>query len=327
MGPQATTDLRVGFAAVRVLLVVNPAASSVSSHTRAAVERILRAAFALDVVETTRRGHATELARDAVGNGYDVVAVLAGDGTLNEAGGGLAGSTVALAPLPGGSTNVFARTLGIAYDPEDAARELVESLQHGRMRRIGLGAATAAGTAARHFLFHLGVGFDAAIIRRMEARSYLKRYLAHPAFAVATIDTWLRYYDRRTAIRLTSNMDGGGQVVATGPYAVISNSDPYTYVGRRRMTIAPSASLDDALTVTVLTDLRAGLILRTAASSVGSARYLGASPRIVQVADAVAVSLTGDCPFPWQVDGDYLGEVEHLDVAYLSDCLTIVTPT
>jgi diacylglycerol kinase family enzyme len=319
--------LRVGFAAVRVLLVVNPAASSVNAHTRGAVERVLRAAFALDVVETTRRGHATELARDAVRDGYDVVAVLAGDGTLNEAGGGLAGSTVALAPLPGGSTNVFARTLGIAYDPEDAARQLVDSVQRGTMHRIGLGAAIAAGSAARHFLFHLGVGFDAAIIRRMEARSYLKRHFAHPAFAVATVDTWLRHYDRRTAIRLTSVMDGGGHVVATGPYAVISNSDPYTYVGRRRMTIAPAASLDDELTVTVLTDLRAGLILRTAASSVGSARYLGASPRIVQVADAVAVTLTGESPFPWQVDGDYLGEIDHLEVAYHADCLTVVVPT
>jgi diacylglycerol kinase family enzyme len=319
--------LRVGFAAVRMLLVVNPAASSVSSHTRGAVERVLRAAFALDVVETTRRGHATELARDAVRDGYDVVAVLAGDGTLNEAGGGLAGSTVALAPLPGGSTNVFARTLGIVYDPEDAARQLVDSVQRGTMRRIGLGAATATGSAARHFLFHLGVGFDAAIIRRMEARSYLKRHFAHPAFAVASVDTWLRHYDRRTAIRLTSTMDGGGQVVATGPYAVISNSDPYTYVGRRRMTIAPAASLDDALTVTVLSDLRAGLVLRTAASSVGSARYLGASPRIVQVAEAVAVTLTGESPFPWQVDGDYLGEVDHLEIAYHADSLTIVVPT
>jgi diacylglycerol kinase family enzyme len=106
--------LRVGFAAVRVLLVVNPAASSVTTRARAGVERILRDAVPTDVVETTRRGHAAEIARDAVDDGYDVIAVFAGDGTLNEAGGALAGSTVAIAPLPGGSTNVFARTLGIA---------------------------------------------------------------------------------------------------------------------------------------------------------------------------------------------------------------------
>ena len=102
---------------MRVLLVVNPAASSVTTRARVGVEHILREAFPTDTVETIRRGHAVELTRDAVREAYDVVAVLAGDGTLNEAAGGLAGSDVALAPLPGGSTNVFARTLGIAYGP------------------------------------------------------------------------------------------------------------------------------------------------------------------------------------------------------------------
>ena len=309
---------------MRVLLVVNPAASSVTTRARVSVERILRASVPTDVVETARRGHAAELARDAVVDGYEVVVVLAGDGTLNEAGGGLAGSPVALAPLPGGSTNVFARTLGIAYEPEDAAHQLVESLRRGTTRRIGLGAATAGESVPRHFLCHLGVGFDAAIIRRMEARSYLKRHFAHPAFALATVDTWLRHYDRRQAIRLT--VDSHEKVVATGPYAVISNSDPYTYVGHRPMTIAPGAALDDALAVTVLTDLRAPLLLRTAASSMGRAAYLAASERIVQVTDVVGVTLTADTPFPWQVDGDDLGDVDHLAVAYRPDCLTVVTP-
>jgi diacylglycerol kinase family enzyme len=314
---------------VRVLLVVNPAASSVTTRARVGVERILRDAVPTDVVETARRGHAIEIARDAVTEGYDVVAVLAGDGTLNEAGGGLAGSDVALAPLPGGSTNVFARTLGIAYDPEDATRQLVDSLRRDTTRRIGLGAATTTDGVVRHFLFHLGVGFDAAIIRRMEARSYLKRHFAHPAFALATVATWLRHFDRHQAIRLAVEVDGGRDdagIVASGPYAVISNSDPYTYVGHRRMTIAPDAALDDALAVTVLTDLRALLLVRTAASSIGTAAYLEASPRIVQVGDVVGAELSADSPFPWQVDGDYLGDVDRLSVAYRPDCLTIVMP-
>ena len=118
---------------MRVLLVVNPTASSVTPRVRADVERVLRSAHTVDVSETTRRGHAATLAHDAVGAGYDAVAVLAGDGTLNEAGGGLAGSHVALAPLPGGSTNVFARTLGMAYQPEAAAHQVVDAL-HARDR-------------------------------------------------------------------------------------------------------------------------------------------------------------------------------------------------
>ncbi len=311
---------------MRVLLVVNPAASSVTTRARVAVEGILRGRLPIDVAETTRRGHATELTRDAVASGYDVVAVLAGDGTLNEAADGLAGSQTALAPLPGGSTNVFARTLGIAYDPAAAARTLVDSLRRGCTRRIGLGAATAPDSTRRRFLFHLGLGFDAAIIRRMEARSYLKRHFAHPAFAVATVATWLRHYDRGLHIRLSVDPGTGPDVTAVGPYAVISNSDPYTYVGHRRMSIAPAASLSRPLAVTVLATLRAPLVVRAAGSGVARARYVRTSPEIVQVADVTRVTVTGDGPIPWQVDGDYLGEVDRLDVTYEPDTLTLVIP-
>ncbi len=307
---------------MRVLLVVNPTASSVTPHARADVERVLRSAHTVDVAETTRRGHAATLARDAVSGGYDVVAVLAGDGTLNEAGGGLAGSAVALAPLPGGSTNVFARTLGVTYSPAKAAQQVVDALARCSVRRIGLGAATAPNTVPRHFLFHLGVGFDAAIIRRMEMRPSVKRYLAHPAFAATTLSTWFRHYDREARIRCSI----GDEVIGLGPYAVISNSDPYAYVGRRPLRIAPDASLDRALTVTVVSTLRAKVILRAAAAAVGRVTYLTTSPEIVQRPDVDALEISSLAPFPWQVDGDYLGEVDRLSVAYQPDCLTLVVP-
>jgi diacylglycerol kinase family enzyme len=307
---------------VRVLLVVNPTASSVTTRVRADVEHVLRAAHSLDVAETTARGHAATLARDAVTAGYDVVAVLAGDGTLNEAGGGLAGSSVALAALPGGSTNVFARTMGVAYKPVAAAQQLVDALGHGSLRRIGVGAATAPDAPARHFLFHLGVGFDAAIIRRMEQHSSIKRYLAHAAFAAQTLSTWFRHYDRDTRIHFAVD----GEEIGVGPYAVISNSDPYAYVGRRQLRIAPGASLDDALTVTMLRTLRAAVVVRAAAAAVGRVTYLTTSPEIVQRTDVMTVDIAADGPFPWQVDGDYLGEVERLAVAYAPDCLTVVVP-
>jgi len=307
---------------VRVLLVVNPTASSVTPRARADVERVLRAEHAVDVSETTRRGHAAALARDAVEAGYDVVAVLAGDGTLNEAGGGLAGSAVRLAALPGGSTNVFARTIGMAYQPEAAARQVVDALARGSERRIGLGVGTAPGAEPRHFLFHLGVGFDAAIIRRMEMRPSVKRYLAHPAFAATTLSTWFRHYDRDARIRFAVD----DEVIGEGPYAVISNSDPYAYVGRRPLHIAPEASLDEELTVTVLRTLRAAVVVRAAAAAVGRITYLTTSPDIVQRAHVATVQVTADAPFPWQVDGDYLGEVEQLAVAFAPDCLTLVVP-
>jgi diacylglycerol kinase family enzyme len=195
-------------------------------------------------------------------------------------------------------------------------------LARGAQRRIGLGAATAPGAPPRHFHFHCGLGIDAAIIRRMEQRPSVKRYFAHPAFAATTLATWFRHYDRASRIRFSID----GEVVGEGPYAVISNSDPYAYVGRRPLRIAPGASLDDELTVTVLRTLRAAVVARAAAAAVGRITYLTTSPEIVQRTDVSSVEVTSDAPFPWQVDGDYLGEVVQLSIAYAPDCLSVVIP-
>jgi diacylglycerol kinase family enzyme len=291
-------------------------------HARAPIIQALVAEHEVEVVETSQRGNATTLAREAVELGVEVVVVLAGDGTLNEAACGLVGSHTALAPLPGGSTNVFARTLGIAHDAVDATGQLLRSLAAGSFKRVGLGAARLPNGDDRWFLFHLGVGFDATVVEQMEKRSYLKRYAAHPAFAVAAVDTWLRHYDRGTQLCIASGED----VIAIGPYAVVSNSDPYTYVLRRRLTVAPDASLDRALAVTVLHNLRASLVLRAAISGLAGGRFLANAPDITQRADVNRLLITADRPFAWQVDGDYLGYVERLDVRYDPDSLTIVMP-
>jgi diacylglycerol kinase family enzyme len=107
---------------------------------------------------------------------------------------------------------------------------------------------------------------------------------------------------------------------------VISNSDPYSYVGRRAMHIAPGASLDDELTVTVMRTLRPAVVVRAATAAVGRITFLTTSPEIVQRTDVSSVQVTADTPFPWQVDGDYLGEVERLDVAFEPDALTLIVP-
>jgi len=320
-------------ALVRLLLIVNPKASSVTPRRRIAVERTLRDAdlgdaHDLDVVETTARGDARALTERAATEGVDVIVILAGDGTLNEAANGLAAGPTALAALPGGSTNVLARTLGIAYNPADAAEQLVRSLKAKSFRRVGLGAASPPGVDARRFLFHLGVGFDAAVISRMERRPSVKRYAAHLAFATIAVDTWLRHFERSLDIRLeiAGPRDDTAALVGVGPYAVISNSDPYTYVGRRRVTLAPDAGFDRRLAATVFTNLHASLLLRSAVSGAARARFVTRSAAIIQRGDVDRLTVSGHRPFPWQVDGDFMGEVERLDVVYEPDALTLVVP-
>lgn len=304
---------------MRVLLIVNLTASAVTARRRVEIQRILGADHKLEVAETSRRGHAARLARAAALDGVDVVAVLAGDGTLNEAADGLAGTITALAPLPGGSTNVFARSLGVAYDPVEASNRLVASLRNLRFRRVGLGSAS-----GRRFLFHLGLGFDAAVIDQVERRAFLKRHLAHPLYIVAAFNTWFRHYDRsRPRFRVTL---GDGEVVGDSAFAIVSNTRPYTYLGRRPIVPAPGADLDQPLALTLFRTLDVPLILRGAASALTTSRMISNHPKIAQRERLTSLTVTGDGPFPFQVDGDYLGETEHLDVRWEPDTLTLVMP-
>src|SRR5579884_1494299 len=130
---------------MRLQLIVNVSASAVTPRVRVVIAQELAARHHLEVVQTAARGHATELAAEAAADGRDAVVVLGGDGTLNEAANGLAGSGTALAVMPGGSTNVFARTIGVCADPIEATGQLLETMaaaergEPGRRRRVGLG--------------------------------------------------------------------------------------------------------------------------------------------------------------------------------------------
>lgn len=304
---------------MRVLLIVNTTASSVTARKRVRIQQTLSAAHDLEMMETSRRGHAARLARGAARRGVEVVAVLGGDGTLNEAADGLVGTGTALAPLPGGSTNVYARTLGIAHDPVDATAQLLGSLERRSFERIGLGQVN-----GRYFLFHSGIGFDASVVSWVERQSSLKRYIAHPLFVVAAFDTWLRTYDHskeRFVVEL-----GSGEVIEGGTFAIVSKTSPYTYIGHRPFLVAPAAGLDTPLSITVLKTRHAPAMLSLAAAALVSPDALHRHPNVEHRDNVTAATITGTALFPYQVDGDYLGEVNRLDFGYEPDVLTLVVP-
>ena len=118
-----------------------------------------RLGWQLDVRETLARGDATLLAAEASAQGVPFVLVAGGDGTLNEAIQGLAGSSTAVGQIPLGTVNIWSRELGLSHDPVEAARELVA----GQVRRIDLGRAN-----GRYFLLMTGLGFDAVAIHAVE---------------------------------------------------------------------------------------------------------------------------------------------------------------
>src|SRR5579884_1764281 len=109
----------------RMLIIVNPYATTVSDRLKNLVVYALRGSYEVDAIDTEARDHATELCREAAREGYDVVVAFGGDGTVNEAANGLIGSRTPLACLPGGRANVFCRILGIPTDIVDATEHLL----------------------------------------------------------------------------------------------------------------------------------------------------------------------------------------------------------
>jgi diacylglycerol kinase family enzyme len=305
---------------MRVLLLVNASASAVTARARVVIQKALSADHELKVAETSRRGHATRLAQGAAASGADVVVVLGGDGTLNEAANGLAGSTTALGVLPGGSTNVFARTIGMHNDPIEATGQLVDALAAGTRRRIGIGSAN-----GRYFLFHVGLGFDAAVVEQVEKRGALKRYAGHPLFVWAAVVTWARHYDR-TRPRFAVRFDDG-TLIDDGYFGICLKTSPYTYLGNRPIMVGREATLDSRLVMVTFRSLKLRTLVGATASAMGSGRRLRRDRHIHQRADVEAVTVTGHGPFPFQLDGDYLGEVEKLELRYEPDCLELIVPT
>lgn len=304
---------------MKVLLLVNSSASSVTARARVVIRKALSADHEVSLAETTRRGHATRLAMGAATAGTDVVVVLGGDGTLNEAANGLAGTECALAPLPGGSTNVFARQLGLPDDPIDATGLLLESLDAGRIEPIGLGLVN-----GRYFVFHVGIGFDAALVAQVERRAALKRYAGHALFAYAGLDTWARHYDRSRPHFSVHHADGS--VVDDGYMTVVLNTNPYTYVGNRPFQLAPDATLDRPLTAVTVRSMRTIAFLELMVSALGSGSRLRSSRIVDYRPDVSALTVKGYGPFPYQVDGDYLGEIERLEFRHEPDALRLVVP-
>lgn len=304
---------------VKVLLIVNPSASSVTARGRVVITKALAADHEVTVSETARRGHATRLAAAAAVEGTDVVVVLGGDGTLNEAANGLAGTTTALAAVPGGSTNVFARTLGLPDDPIEATGVLLDALASNSIKRVGLGSVN-----GRYFLFHVGIGFDAAVVAEVERRGSLKRWANHALFAWAAFDTWARKYNRKRPY-FSVRVDGQ-PTIDDAMFTVCLNTHPYSYIGTRPFTLAPEASLDRPLSIVTFRNLNVFPFALILGSALGSGHRLRNDKSVSFHADVLHAQIEGFGPVPHQVDGDYLGNIEHLELRYEADALSLVVP-
>lgn len=265
------------------------------------------------------------LAREAVAEGFELVVTLGGDGTVNEVVNGLMtalppdadrGRLPALAVVPGGSTNVFARALGLPPEWSEATSVILEGLRVGRLRTIGLGRAD-----NRYFTFCAGFGFDAAVIRTVE-RARLRGRVATPALYLRSA---LRQYlfdrdQRRPAIALARP---GAPTETELTTVIIQNTAPWTYLGKRPINPNPEASFDLGLDVMALRHLRVTSTARTLAQMF-SDRPNPRGRQVLRLHDLAEFTLTASQPLAFQLDGDYLGERQRVRFVSVPRALRVV---
>jgi diacylglycerol kinase family enzyme len=309
----------------RMLIIVNPYATTVSDRLKNLVVYALQGRYEVEAVSTEAQNHATEIGRKAHDGSYDIVVAFGGDGTVNEVANGLAGSDVPISVLPGGSTNVVCRTLGIPSDVVDATEHLLGLADDFRPRRIDLGTAN-----GRRFVFACGAGLDATAAKRVDSRPGLKARAGRWYYTWAAVSGFYREYLRDPVrMRLEANGDS-----AEGVTAITQNSDPFTYFGARPVRVCEGAALDNGT-------LSAAVLQRAAQRDVPTiaARVLVRSlrtPHHRQIAHFSGLtegrieSVSRDSgervrPFPVEVDGDYIGDHGELELGIEPRALTVVS--
>ena len=279
----------------RAVLIVNPFATAVDEHRIALVERTLGRGADVQTFLTERRGHATELAREAA-DYADAIFVFSGDGGFNEAMNGLGPGAPPLGCIPGGGTSVLPRALGLPRDPVEAAAQLAEALDRGRSRTISVGSVN-----GRRFGFNAGIGFDAELVRRIEAN----RSRAGRPGDVAFVVTLMRLVaENRGRFAPALEVEGLGRAA----FAFVANTDPYTFVGSLPLHVAPHARFEGGLDLVAPRSVRPADIPRLFRYAATGRGQLDDS-KLLSAHDLDRIEIRCDRPLPLQVDGEDLGDV------------------
>jgi diacylglycerol kinase family enzyme len=305
--------------AKRMLVIVNPYATTMSDRLKHLVVYALQGRYDVRAVDTQRRGHATELCREAAREGYDVVVAFGGDGTVNEAANGLVGSPTALTCLPGGSNNVFARMLGIPNDVVDATEQLLRLADRFAPRTVDVGRVN-----GRWFTFAAGMGLDASVVERVDRHPGLKTRFGAWYFAEAAVVTFMSRY---TVSPPRLEVTVGDRTVA-GVSVFIQNGTPYTYFKSRPVNLVEGATLESGeLSGVVLKRARPydvpTVTFRALSGAAKIARHRGVAT--LGGFGEATVRSADDRPIPLQVDGDHLDDVLEADFTVRPGGLRVVS--
>jgi len=311
---------------MRGLLIVNPNATSMTGTVIDLAVRSLAGLVDLDVERTKYRGHARELAAAARG---ELVIVLGGDGSINEVVNGIMGQNGGpggggpgddgkplIAVIPGGGANVLARALGLPVDAAAAIRRVREVIAAGHYRTIGLGLA-----ADRYFTFSAGLGMDAETVGevdRLRTEGYRE---STPLFLRTMVRQFYRTDRRRPALTLERD---GQPPIDDLFLTIITNRSPWTYFRDRPLLPVPNPDFNSGLDLLALRQLR----LTTVLNAIGQMLYIRSRPTrgrdMLSVLGSESFTLRSARPIAFQVDGEYLGEIEAVKFQFVPHALRVV---
>ncbi|MEV5652059.1 diacylglycerol kinase family protein [Nocardia sp. NPDC052254] len=327
---------------MRTLLIVNPNATSTTPATRDLLAHALESRTQLIVAHTQHRGHAAELAQWATEAEMDLIVVHGGDGTVNETvngflplpetGAGTESTAAQRSPavvprlgiIPGGSANVFARSLGIAPDPVAATNQLIDLLSldsdrpgHGGDRRIGLMVAD-----GRWCAFTAGVGLDADVCEAID-RSRAAGHAATPArYLRTTVRQFFRAKRREPVITVRVP---DHPPVPDVHYAFVTNTSPWTYLDHRPVRTNPGTTFERGLGVFAMRTMGVAPTLSVARQLLTE----NGDPKgrnLFRLDDAPTVRIEAATEVGLQIDGDFIGRRNVVDFTSVPEALEVVAP-
>lgn len=310
---------------MRAVLIVNPNATSTTPAGRDLLAHALESRVDLTVVHTDHRGHAVEIGAQAARDGIDVLIVHGGDGTVNEVVNGVlsepAESGPAVGVVPGGSANVFARSLGISPDPVVATNQLVDLLGEYRRgkpwRRIGL-----MNCGERWGVFTAGMGVDGDVVAAVEAQRAKGRTVTASRYIRVAIREMLASARREPL--LTVELPGR-EPVSGVHFAFVSNSSPWTYANARPVWTNPDTTFDTGLGIFAITSMNVWRNLALVRRMLSSKPDIKAR-HLIREDDLGWLRVTSNTPVACQIDGDYIGLRDAMTFTAVPDALRVVAP-
>jgi len=322
---------------MRAVLIVNPTATTTTAAGRDLLANALKSRLELTVEHTNHRGHGSELAQAAAENGFDLIVVHGGDGTVSGVVNGLLGNPglhrtsagraparhlPAVAVVPGGSANVLARSLGMSRDPIMATNQLIGLIDdyHRRptWRRIGL-----IDCGERWAVLNAGMGVDAEVVAAVEAQRDKGVKVTPYRYWRVAVPAALAFRRRKPA--LTLKLPGRDPIPGVH-FVWVSNTSPWTYSNNRPLVTNPGCSFQSGLGVFALTSMKVIPTLNLVRQILSNGPKPNAK-QLVRDDDVPCLTVTSaDAPIASQFDGDYLGLRHTMTFRAVPDLLPVVAP-